>query len=63
MRPEEHQVLPRCAAAFKGENWEQIRATSAGKEYSNLELHLWNFSDLYQGILPLALAPVGLGGS
>jgi len=63
MRPEEHQVLRRCAAAFAGENWEQIRATFAGNEYSNLELHPWNFSDLYQGILPLALAPVGLGAS
>jgi len=56
-------VLRRCAAAFAGENWEQIRATFAGNEYSNLELHPWNFSDLYQGILPLALAPVGLGAS
>jgi hypothetical protein len=61
MRREEHQVLPLCEAALTGEDWEEIRAAFAGNADPIADLRQSDFTSLFQRILSLAPAPVGLG--
>ncbi len=63
MRREEHQVLPQCEAALTAADWEEIRAAFAGNEDPIADLRQSDFANLYQRILSLAPAPVGLGAS
>ncbi|MGQ0509769.1 MAG: hemerythrin domain-containing protein [Betaproteobacteria bacterium] len=63
MRREEHQVLPMCEAALTAEDWAVIRAAFAGNEDPIADLRQSDFASLYQRILRLAPAPVGVGAS
>lgn len=61
MRREEHQVLPLCEAALTEADWAEIHAAFAGNEDPIADLRRSDFTSLFQRILSLAPAPVGLG--
>lgn len=61
MRREEHDVIPRAERALKPEDWADIEAAFAGNADPIADLRNSDFSSLYQRILTLAPAPVGLG--
>jgi branched-chain amino acid transport system ATP-binding protein len=61
MRREEHDVIPRAEAALLPEDWAAIEAAFAGNEDPIADLREQDFHAIYQRILNLAPAPVGLG--
>ena len=61
MRREEREVIPRAERALKPEDWADIEAAFAGNADPISDLRESDFSALYQRILMLAPAPVGLG--
>lgn len=61
MRREEHQVLPMCDAALTAGDWAEIHAAFAGNADPIADLRQSDFTSLFQRILSLAPAPVGLG--
>ena len=63
MRREEHDVIPRAERALKPEDWADIEAAFAGNADPIADLRNSDFNALYQRILTLAPAPVGLGES
>jgi hemerythrin-like domain-containing protein len=63
MRREEHDVIPRAERALKPEDWADIEAAFAGNADPIADLRNSDFEALYQRILTLAPAPVGLGDS
>ncbi|HEY6966290.1 MAG TPA: hemerythrin domain-containing protein [Burkholderiales bacterium] len=63
MRREEHDVIPRAERALKAEDWADIEAAFAGNTDPIADLRSSDFNTLYQRILTLAPAPVGLGDS
>ena len=63
MRREEREVIPRAERALKPEDWADIEAAFAGNADPIADLRESDFNSLYQRILTLAPAPVGLGES
>jgi hemerythrin-like domain-containing protein len=61
MRREEHEIIPRAERALKPEDWADIEAAFAGNADPIADLRNSDFEALYQRILMLAPAPVGLG--
>jgi len=61
MRREEREVIPRAERALKPEDWADIEAAFAGNADPISDLRESDFNALYQRILTLAPAPVGLG--
>jgi len=61
MRREEHDLLPRAEKAFSAEDWREIDAAFAENNEPIGDLHDTDFKALFQRILHLAPAPVGLG--
>lgn len=63
MRREEREVIPRAEQALRPEDWADIEAAFAGNTDPIADLRESDFNSLYQRILTLAPAPVGLGES
>ena len=61
MRREEREVIPRAERALKPEDWADIETAFAGNADPISDLRESDFNALYQRILMLAPAPVGLG--
>ena len=61
MRREEHDLIPRAEKALTAEDWRAIEAAFAGNNDPIADLREKDFDALYQRILNLAPAPVGLG--
>lgn len=61
MRREENDLLPRAERAFSAEDWREIDAAFAANNEPIADLHGTDFKALFQRILHLAPAPVGLG--
>jgi hemerythrin-like domain-containing protein len=61
MRREESEVIPRAMKALTGEDWAAIEAAFAGNDDPIADLREKDFARLYQRIVSLAPAPVGLG--
>jgi len=61
MRREENEVIPRAEKALTGEDWVAIEAAFMGNEDPIADLREKDFTKLYQRIVSLAPAPVGLG--
>jgi hemerythrin-like domain-containing protein len=61
MTREERDLIPRAEQALKQEDWEAIEAAFAGNSDPIADLREQDFHELYQRILNLAPAPVGLG--
>ncbi|MEO8145803.1 MAG: hemerythrin domain-containing protein [Betaproteobacteria bacterium] len=61
MRCEEREVIPRAEKALLAEDWAAIEAAFAGNNDPIADLREQDFHALYQRILSLAPAPVGLG--
>jgi hemerythrin-like domain-containing protein len=61
MRCEEHDLMPRAEKALTAEDWESIDAAFAGNDDPIADLREKDFQSLYQRILNLAPAPIGLG--
>ena len=61
MRREENDVIPRAETALTGEDWAAIEAAFLGNEDPIADLREKDFTKLYQRIVALAPAPVGLG--
>ena len=62
MRKEETQLIPLAAQSLVAEDWAAIEAAFAGNNDAIADLREKDFEKLYQRILNLAPAPVGLGG-
>lgn len=61
MRKEERQLLPLAERALTAEDWAEIDAAFAGNEDPIADLREKDFDSLYQRIVCMAPAPVGLG--
>ena len=61
MRREEHELIPLAEKALTTEDWTAIAAAFAGNEDPIADLREKDFATLYQRIVALAPAPVGLG--
>jgi hemerythrin-like domain-containing protein len=61
MRREEHDLIPLAEKALTKEDWMAIEAAFAGNEDPIADLREQDFTKLYQRIVALAPAPVGLG--
>jgi len=61
MRREENEVMPRAERALTSEDWAAIEAAFAGNDDPIADLREKDFATLYQRIVALAPAPVGLG--
>ena len=61
MRREEQDLLPRAERSFSPEDWVEIDAAFAANNEPIADLHETDFKTLFQRILHLAPAPVGLG--
>lgn len=61
MRREEQEVIPRAEKALTAEDWAAIRAAFEGNDDPIADLRTQDFHSIYQRILNLAPAPVGLG--
>jgi hemerythrin-like domain-containing protein len=61
MRREEGEVIPRAEKALTAEDWADIQAAFEGNEDPIADLREEDFHAIYQRILNLAPAPVGLG--
>lgn len=61
MRREEHEVIPRAEKALTAEDWRAIEAAFAGNQDPIADLREHDFHALFQRILSLAPAPIGLG--
>ena len=61
MRKEEKQLLPLAERALSEEDWRAVDDAFAGNEDPIADLREKDFQALYQRILNLAPAPVGLG--
>lgn len=61
MRREEHELIPLAEKALTAEDWTEIAAAFAGNEDPIADLREKDFATLYQRIVALAPAPVGLG--
>lgn len=61
MRREEHDLIPLAEKALTKEDWTAIEAAFAGNEDPIADLREQDFTKLYQRIVALAPAPVGLG--
>ncbi len=61
MRREEHEVIPRAEKALLPEDWAAIEAAFAGNSDPIADLREKDFATLFQRILNLAPAPIGLG--
>ena len=61
MRREENDVIPRAQRALTSEDWAAIEAAFLGNTDPIADLREKDFTRLYQRIVALAPAPVGLG--
>jgi hemerythrin-like domain-containing protein len=61
MRREENELLPMAQKSLTGEDWASIEEAFAGNSDPIADLREKDLSALYQRILNLAPAPVGLG--
>jgi hemerythrin-like domain-containing protein len=61
MRKEERDLLPLAERCLAPADWEIVAAAFAGNEDPVADLREKDYRDLYQRILSLAPAPVGLG--
>lgn len=61
MRREERELIPRAERSLSAEDWRDVEAAFAGNSDPIAGLHETDFRALYQRILHLAPAPVGLG--
>ncbi len=61
MRREEADLIPRAEKALTAEDWDAIAAAFAANDDPIADLREKDFKSLYQRILNLAPAPVGLG--
>jgi hemerythrin-like domain-containing protein len=61
MRKEEHELLPLAERHLTERDWAAVEAAFAGNEDPVADLRAQDFRALYQRILSLAPAPVGLG--
>jgi hemerythrin-like domain-containing protein len=61
MRREEHELIPRAEKALLAEDWADIEAAFAGNQDPIADLREMDFNALFQRIVNLAPAPVGLG--
>jgi hemerythrin-like domain-containing protein len=61
MRKEESEVLPRAEKSLTAEDWGAIEAAFAGNQDPIADLKQKDFTTLFQRIVALAPAPVGLG--
>ncbi len=62
MRREEHELLPLAEKCFTSEDWKETGAAFSGSNDDPIgDLGATDFEALYQRILKLAPAPVGLG--
>ena len=61
MRREEHDLLPRAERAFTSDDWREIDDAFAANNEPIADLNDTDFKALFQRILHLAPAPVGLG--
>jgi hemerythrin-like domain-containing protein len=61
MRREEAEIVPRAQKALTDEDWAAIDAAFAGNDDPIADLREKDFTRLYQRIVALAPAPVGLG--
>lgn len=61
MRREEHELIPLAEKALSGEDWAAIEAAFAGNQDPIADLREQDFDKLFQRIVALAPAPVGLG--
>jgi branched-chain amino acid transport system ATP-binding protein len=61
MRREERDLIPRAEKALTAEDWAAIEAAFAGNEDPIADLREQDFHAIYQRILNLAPAPIGLG--
>ncbi|MBM4219922.1 MAG: hemerythrin domain-containing protein [Gammaproteobacteria bacterium] len=63
MRREEREVIPRAEQVLKAEDWDDIERAFAGNADPIADLRSSDFNALYQRILTLAPAPIGLDES
>jgi len=63
MRSEEHDLLPLAESFLTDQDWEALDAAFGGNEDPIADLREEDFRKLYQRIVSLAPAPVGLGDS
>jgi hemerythrin-like domain-containing protein len=61
MRREEHELIPRAEKALTAEDWRAIEEAFAGNDDPIADLREQDFTQIYQRILNLAPAPIGLG--
>ncbi|MEW6690260.1 MAG: hemerythrin domain-containing protein [Pseudomonadota bacterium] len=61
MRREEHELMPLAERALSAADWAEIDTAFAGNEDPIADLREKDFDSLYQRIVCLAPAPVGLG--
>jgi hemerythrin-like domain-containing protein len=61
MRREEEEVIPRAEKALTAEDWAEIQEAFEGNDDPIADLREQDFHAIYQRILNLAPAPVGLG--
>jgi len=61
MRREEDELIPLAQRALKAEDWAAIEAAFAGNDDPIADLREKDFTSLFQRIVSLAPAPVGLG--
>jgi len=61
MRREEHELIPRAEKALTAEDWRAIEDAFAGNDDPIADLREQDFTQIYQRILNLAPAPIGLG--
>jgi hemerythrin-like domain-containing protein len=61
MRREERDLIPRAEKVLTAEDWRAIEDAFAGNDDPIADLREKDFSEIYQRILNLAPAPIGLG--
>lgn len=61
MRREEHELMPMAERSLTSDDWAAIEAAFMGNEDPIADLREKDFAKLYQRIVSLAPAPVGLG--
>ena len=61
MRREEQDVIPRAEKALTPEDWKAIEAAFEGNDDPIADLRTQDFHTVYQRILNIAPAPIGLG--
>jgi len=61
MRREERELIPRAEKALQADDWAAIEAAFAGNSDPIADLREKDFATLFQRILNLAPAPIGLG--